>query len=65
MTQAQATAPKQGGDLKSAPHSLSRKAYQSDFERLATGALKAEPQWLARFRREALDRFESLGFPTM
>ena len=65
MTPAQATAPKQSDDLKSAPHSLSRKAYQSDFDRLASGALKAEPEWLARFRRESLDRFESLGFPTM
>ena len=65
MTPAQATAPKQSDDLKSAPHSLSRKAYQSDFERLVSGALEAEPQWLARFRRESLDRFESLGFPTM
>ena len=65
MTPSQATASKQSDDLKSAPHSLSRKAYQSDFERLASGALKAEPQWLAHFRRESLDRFESLGFPTM
>ena len=65
MTPAQATAPKQNDDLKSAPHSLSRKAYQSDFDRLASGPLKTEPQWLARFRRESLDRFESLGFPTM
>jgi Fe-S cluster assembly protein SufD len=65
VTQAQATASKQSDDLKSAPHSLSRKAYQSDFERLISGPLTAEPQWLARFRRESLDRFESLGFPTM
>ena len=65
MTQAQATAASASDDLKSPPHSLSRKAYQSDFERLATGARTAEPQWLARFRRESLDRFESLGFPTM
>jgi Fe-S cluster assembly protein SufD len=65
VTPAQATAPKQPGDLNSAPHSLSRRAYQSDFERLASGALKSEPQWLAGLRRESMARFESLGFPTM
>ncbi|HLE56698.1 MAG TPA: hypothetical protein VJB15_06425, partial [Rhodothermia bacterium] len=65
MTQALATAREQSGNLKSEPHSLSRRAYRSDFERLASTALQSEPQWLARFRREAIEKFESLGFPTM
>ncbi|MDP9176210.1 MAG: Fe-S cluster assembly protein SufD [Gemmatimonadota bacterium] len=65
MTQAQPTTTNQTDDLKSAPHSLSRRAYQSDFERLASGALQSEPEWLARLRRDSFASFESLGFPTM
>jgi Fe-S cluster assembly protein SufD len=65
MTQALATTKEQSGDLRSEPHSLSRRGYRSDFERLSSTALQSEPQWLARFRRESIEKFESLGFPTM
>jgi Fe-S cluster assembly protein SufD len=65
VTQAQAAAQQQPEDGKSEPHSLSRRAYRSDFERVSSGALRSEPQWLGTFRRESIESFESIGFPTM
>ena len=47
------------------PHAASLAAYRADFDRLASSELRAEPQWLARFRGDAMRTFESLGFPTM
>jgi Fe-S cluster assembly protein SufD len=39
-------------------------SYIAEAERVATGRRHADPDWLARARREALDRFDRLGFPT-
>ncbi len=47
------------------PHAISREAYRADFDRLASSELLAEPDWLRRFRAEAMESFETLGFPTM
>ena len=47
------------------PHAVSRQAYRADFDRLASSELPAEPDWLVRFRAEAMESFETLGFPTM
>jgi Fe-S cluster assembly protein SufD len=47
------------------PHAESLAAYRVDFDRLASTDLRSEPQWLARFRGDAMRSFEALGFPTM
>jgi len=47
------------------PHAASLAAYRAEFDRLATSELRFEPQWLARFRGDAMRSFESVGFPTM
>ena len=47
------------------PHAISRDAYRADFDRLASTELRAEPDWLVRFRAEGMESFETLGFPTM
>jgi len=47
------------------PHAISRDAYRADFERLRASELRTEPEWLGRFRAEAMESFETLGFPTM
>jgi Fe-S cluster assembly protein SufD len=38
--------------------------YRSLFERRQAAARGAEPGWLQALRREAMERFETLGFPT-
>ena len=40
-------------------------AYRADFDRLLDTDFKWEPEWLKRFRTQAMDSFETLGFPTM
>jgi Fe-S cluster assembly protein SufD len=40
-------------------------AYRADFDRLVASDFAAEPEWLKRFRAQAIDSFETLGFPTM
>jgi Fe-S cluster assembly protein SufD len=40
-------------------------AYRADFDRLATSDFASDPEWLKRFRAQAMDSFETLGFPTM
>ena len=47
------------------PHAISREAYRSGFDRLASSELRTDPEWLVRFRAEAMESFETLGFPTM
>jgi Fe-S cluster assembly protein SufD len=47
------------------PHAAAHEAYRSDFDRLAEAMRREEPQWLSRFRSDAMESFESLGFPTM
>ena len=47
------------------PHAVSMQAYRADFDRLASTELSSEPEWLKRFRADAMQSFETLGFPTM
>jgi Fe-S cluster assembly protein SufD len=49
----------------SLPHAASLAAYRADFGRLVSSELRSEPQWLARFRCDAMRNFEAVGFPTM
>ncbi|MEP6904518.1 MAG: hypothetical protein ABI875_00465, partial [Gemmatimonadales bacterium] len=60
-----ATAGQAPSSIASLPHAISRAAYRADFDRLASTELRSEPQWLSRFRDEAMRSFESVGFPTM
>ncbi len=39
-------------------------AYVADFAAYARNGGKAEPEWLRETRRNGIDRFEALGFPT-
>ena len=57
MTEAVVTAPRS--------HDAAIRAYRADFERLAESDFSTEPEWLKRFRAEAIQSFETLGFPTM
>jgi Fe-S cluster assembly protein SufD len=40
-------------------------AYRADFDRLIASDFASDPEWLKRFRTQAMDSFETLGFPTM
>ena len=57
MTEAVVTAPRS--------HDAAIRAYRADFDRLAESDFSSEPEWLKRFRAEAIQSFETLGFPTM
>jgi Fe-S cluster assembly protein SufD len=46
-------------------HAASIEAYRADFDRLIATDFQWEPEWLKRFRAQAMDTFETLGFPTM
>src|SRR6266705_1673211 len=38
--------------------------YVAEAERVATGRGRTDPEWLTRARRDGLERFQALGFPT-
>jgi len=65
VTEVLATAGEAPPELTALPHAVAREAYRADFGRLASSVFRAEPQWLSRFRGNAMQSFESLGFPTM
>jgi Fe-S cluster assembly protein SufD len=65
VTETPATAGRSSRGVTALPHSISREAYRSDFDRLALSELGGDPAWLVRFRAEAMESFETLGFPTM
>src|SRR4029078_9872550 len=44
---------------------MSMDAYVSDCDRLTSSDFANEPEWLKRFRVQAMESFETLGFPTM
>jgi len=60
-----ATAGEAPSSIAPLPHAASRAAYRADFDRLASSELRSEPEWLRRFRDDAMRSFDSVGFPTM
>jgi Fe-S cluster assembly protein SufD len=65
VTEVLVTAGKARVSAATTAHAVSREAYRTDFDRLAAGPMRGEPDWLKQFRIAAMQRFESLGFPTM
>jgi len=65
VTEVLVTAGKARVSAATTAYAVSREAYRTDFDRLAAGPMRGEPDWLKQFRIAAMQRFESLGFPTM